>query len=818
MMDQENKINLDAIPIEIIQKGSNSICQFILDSIHRKETEKQYRTKIMVVGFEKIGKTSLIDCLFPLNVNILQKGLTRNTHYIGTLQGKLLIKGGKQFWMENSGWTFEDVEESNRLFLQSSNETLELSFPDNHSKKNCLEKIERTIKNSATHGITVQNYQLCSSRFPNLKLEREVNIKASVWDFAGQNEYYHSHHYFLSKRAIFLVVWNMSEGEKGLESLELWLKSISIHLSKTQDQPIPNFSLIVVGTHLDSPNVLKDEMSKRLRADNVRNVAQKYEIELSIPPMELSCSTLEGIEELAQVLFQTALNSSGYTYDISLLAIENALSDLTSELEKKKQPPIVSLPYLTEYCQKFSTLEFDEEKVILTLKRLHIWGSRIYFDQIKELRQSVFLKPEFLTKRFLSQIFSPPSHQFFTNGTLTFRNLMAIWKFDQVTFNEVLHLLELFEAGFICKDSDEVIFPLLLPETPPNELSRFWEEMFPKKKEIERIITFSVLPTEMISRLFVKLCKKQANERIIWRHGLFFTRNKQKILIEATQINQNEYTMDNLLSVTIRGDDPERRKQLMEELMESIHETVKYYPGAILVECVKSRTSLISLERLQTEIDDDLFCPNTKKVLDREELLIRTGIKIPEPPPPPLLTPTKSQLISSSPGTPTTPSSASIDSLMARTEKEKIEKEYPSHFILLPDPEQLKISKKYKLYAMCSFEIHEGEESHYHLSHLSKGKSVDQLHENWQVIGSSLQVAFEHLSIFSNITSIFGIKLLDLGVFKTNLDKNYENLFGGKVNSSQKVAGKDLGVMKKLFGEIHVLIFLFLSFFFLLEI
>ena len=36
-----------------------------------------------------------------------------------------------------------------------------------------------------------------------------------TWDFGGQREYYSTHQYFISKRALYLVCWKLSEEEKG---------------------------------------------------------------------------------------------------------------------------------------------------------------------------------------------------------------------------------------------------------------------------------------------------------------------------------------------------------------------------------------------------------------------------------------------------------------------------------------------------------------------------------------------------------------------------------------------------------------------------
>jgi GTPase SAR1 family protein len=65
----------------------------------------------------------------------------------------------------------------------------------------------------------------------------------STWDFGGQREYYATHQYFLSKRSLYLVVWKVTDGEKGLHGLQQWLVNIQARA--------PNAPVIIVGTHLD---------------------------------------------------------------------------------------------------------------------------------------------------------------------------------------------------------------------------------------------------------------------------------------------------------------------------------------------------------------------------------------------------------------------------------------------------------------------------------------------------------------------------------------------------------------------------------------
>ena len=49
-----------------------------------------------------------------------------------------------------------------------------------------------------------------------------------TWDFGGQEEYYVTHQCFLSTRSLYLVVWDVEEGEEGIEQLGPWLHNIQV--------------------------------------------------------------------------------------------------------------------------------------------------------------------------------------------------------------------------------------------------------------------------------------------------------------------------------------------------------------------------------------------------------------------------------------------------------------------------------------------------------------------------------------------------------------------------------------------------------------
>ena len=59
-----------------------------------------------------------------------------------------------------------------------------------------------------TDGIDIKEWSVDTSQIANSKQESSAEpLVYSMWDFAGQSVYYNSHQFFLSSRAVYLLVW-----------------------------------------------------------------------------------------------------------------------------------------------------------------------------------------------------------------------------------------------------------------------------------------------------------------------------------------------------------------------------------------------------------------------------------------------------------------------------------------------------------------------------------------------------------------------------------------------------------------------------------
>ena len=95
-MKLESFEGLGIIPIDILQRGTKKIAEYTLDLFRSPSGDPLFRSKLMVVGYESVGKTTILDCLFPLEGYLTQQGKLLKTKHWFKLQGNTLRKYEKR--------------------------------------------------------------------------------------------------------------------------------------------------------------------------------------------------------------------------------------------------------------------------------------------------------------------------------------------------------------------------------------------------------------------------------------------------------------------------------------------------------------------------------------------------------------------------------------------------------------------------------------------------------------------------------------------------------------------------------------------------
>src|SRR6266568_3252568 len=152
----------------------------------------------------------------------------------------------------------------------------------------------------STHGIEVETLLLPHPSLPGCPL------LLNTWDFGGQDIYHATHQFFLTKRSLYLVVWNARTGDEQ-SKLDFWLKTLSVRA--------PEAPVLLVATHID----------ERPADLNVQQYRRAYPQITGV--LQISSKTGEGLESLEEAVAQqaAALPLMGQPWPTSWVEVEQAL-------------------------------------------------------------------------------------------------------------------------------------------------------------------------------------------------------------------------------------------------------------------------------------------------------------------------------------------------------------------------------------------------------------------------------------------------------------------------------------------------------------
>lgn len=501
-----------------------------------------------------------------------------------------------------------------------------------------------------------------------------------MWDFAGQQEYYNSHHNFISARTVFIVMWKISDGlEKGVKSLDFWFRSLAAHLVSPTANAGPQkgiyFSIIVVGTFLDS--LPADDKDKRNRATQIDQLAAECGLkEVPYQYFEVSCSqSMENISIVQEAIEKTVLSHAymGECLPMKYLSISKYLMNARDKLlaTESEQPDTVkgrsvsnasvqsarvwskNLPILNlrELVAEFG----DESLVKRALSLLSLWGECLYFDT-PGLESMVILDPKFLAQGILADLFTAniSLSSMRKDGILKHENLLHIWARYQGDQSRdafismcktFLVLLENLEVCFPCAEDHESpsdskdflqqrsIIPSLLPDTPfpQKTISICWPRDPPHNRplQIERILKFSVIPSELVSRLLVQLHPHIQRDLV--------RKNEVVVVVKSMENSQARIHVDrpnNRFFVAIRGVELRECIKLLDLILECVRGVALKYRAAIWEEAIRSpfyTTGEILIKNITEDAklpleERALVCQETRLPLRAEKLLFRAGI------------------------------------------------------------------------------------------------------------------------------------------------------------------------------------------------
>nr|CAD7202602.1 unnamed protein product [Timema douglasi] len=238
-----------------------------------------------------------------------------------------------------------------------------------------------------------------------------------TWDFGGQREYYATHQYFLSKRSLYLVVWRIPDGQKGINEILQWLVNIQARA--------PNSPVLIVGTHYDvmseyKPAANSEDLQQLIRDkyDFIINMtirfinvvdAEKCGLPRVLDTIEVSCKTRHNIKLLCNLVYDTvfSLRPPGskellleQRVPATYLALEDVVTHISSERRHTGVDPVLNAEQYkavvsAEMQYRFSRGFRDAAELHQATLFLHENGVLLHYDDAT-LKDLYFLDPQWL--------------------------------------------------------------------------------------------------------------------------------------------------------------------------------------------------------------------------------------------------------------------------------------------------------------------------------------------------------------------------------------------------------------------------------------
>ncbi|KAM4779712.1 malignant fibrous histiocytoma-amplified sequence 1 homolog isoform 2-T2 [Cyanocitta cristata] len=218
--------------------------------------------------------------------------------------------------------------------------------------------------------------------------ERTVGIEISefqiedftflFWDFAGQLEYYVTHHVFITPQALVILVINLhmyqTNDKTFKELVGFWINNLSMR--------VPNSVVLPVGTHVDC--------------------CQEQEI---LNLVAINCTDHRDIKKLEATILEHVKNEELFPEVFRVLPpvyrqVEAAIVDIARS-EEVADHGMMDLQYLLSKLSQHKHLaSLGRELLQDVLRYLHRIGLVVWYEEIKHLESTVFLQPTFLITMF----------------------------------------------------------------------------------------------------------------------------------------------------------------------------------------------------------------------------------------------------------------------------------------------------------------------------------------------------------------------------------------------------------------------------------
>lgn len=398
--------------------------------------------------------------------------------------------------------------------------------------------LDSTPQTNTTEGIDINTWTISTNSSPEFRV--------NVWDFGGQEIYHSTHQFFLTKRSLYLLVWE-ARTDQHLISFDYWLNVIKL-LSNSSPT-------IIVLNKIDERIASLDEKSLK---KNFKNIVSFHQV---------SAITGRNISELIDEISKN-IDSLPLIGD----KLPKVWIDIRSELESFDENYITASQYLG-ICNKHG---LSNKRGLFLSQYFHDLGVFLHFQDDGLLKHLVFLKPEWATNAVYKILDSKPVIE--NAGEFTavmLEEILNDYEGDKQPY--IVRLMKKFELCFEVEKDKYLIPELLTPEKQEFD----WNYNDNLRFEYH----YEFMPAGIMARFIVRT-RNMVYDKTFWKNGVILQRENTRALVESDQYLKK-------IRIWINGENAPFFLEILRKELDDIHASLNYQfvPEKIPCICPSCSTS-----------------------------------------------------------------------------------------------------------------------------------------------------------------------------------------------------------------------------------
>ncbi|XP_007941343.1 leucine-rich repeat serine/threonine-protein kinase 2 [Orycteropus afer afer] len=462
-------------------------------------------------------------------------------------------------------------------------------------KTTLLQQLMKTKKSdlgmqSATVGIDVKDWPI------QVRGKRKKDLILNVWDFAGREEFYSTHPHFMTQRALYLAVYDLSKGQAEVDAMKPWLFNIKARASSSP--------VILVGTHLD----ISDEKQRKACISKITKELLNKRGFPAIRDYHFVNATEESdaLAKLRKTIINESLNFKIRDQPVVGQLIPACYVELEKIIlsERKNVPiefPVIDQKRLLQLVKE-NQLQLDENELPHAIHFLNESGVLLHFqDPALQLSDLYFVEPKWLCK-VMAQILTVkveggPKHP---KGIISRRDVEKFLskkrRFPKNYMAQYFKLLEKFQIALPIGEENLLVPSSLSDHRPVIELPHC-----ENSEIIIRLYEMPYFPMGFWSRLINRLLeispymlsgreRALRPNRMYWRQGIYLNWSPEAYCLVGSEVL--DYHSESFLKITV----PSCRKGciLLGQVVDHIDSLMEeWFPGLLEIDiCGEGETLL----------------------------------------------------------------------------------------------------------------------------------------------------------------------------------------------------------------------------------